>query len=146
MEALQYICTSNMDVPIGHVIYTGILNHQGGYVTDCTVTRLNKDRLAWVYVGFLCCLGGTQAIVPIKFICYLLYILVTVQTTVAYHELCRSFLSTLNFSMFINPLTGEAENSRHCKVLLQKKSLKIDRSLLTGSKHTNTRPKDCSFK
>ena len=46
----------------------------------------------------------------------------------------------------INPLTGEAENSRHCEVFLQKKSLKIDRSLLTGSKHTNTHPKDCSFK
>ena len=30
----------------------------------------------------------------------------------------------------LNPLTGEAENSRHCEVLLQKKSLKIDRRFL----------------
>ncbi len=44
MAALQYISTGDVDVPVGQVIYTGILNTQGGYLTDCTITRLNKDR------------------------------------------------------------------------------------------------------
>ncbi len=33
-----------MDVPISQVVYTGMLNTQGGYQSDCTVTRLEEEK------------------------------------------------------------------------------------------------------
>ena len=44
VDALQTICSNNVSIPVGHVTYTGILNHQGGFKTDCTVTRLDEER------------------------------------------------------------------------------------------------------
>jgi 4-methylaminobutanoate oxidase (formaldehyde-forming) len=40
---LQYLCSNNVDVPVGKVVYTPVLNERGGFETDVTVTRLSED-------------------------------------------------------------------------------------------------------
>ena len=42
--ALQAMCTGNIDVPVGRLIYTHMLNDLGGIETDITVNRLAEDR------------------------------------------------------------------------------------------------------
>ncbi|UPK75019.1 FAD-dependent oxidoreductase [Nocardioidaceae bacterium SCSIO 66511] len=39
VAALQWICTNDVDVPIGRAVYTGLLNDGGTYESDLTVTR-----------------------------------------------------------------------------------------------------------
>jgi glycine cleavage system aminomethyltransferase T len=41
---LNYICTNQIDQPVGTVIYTEALNKRGGIECDFTVTRLAEDR------------------------------------------------------------------------------------------------------
>ena len=43
---MQKLCCNNMAVPPGKIVYTGMLNNSGGYVTDCIITRLAQDR--WI--------------------------------------------------------------------------------------------------
>lgn len=43
MEYLQYLCSNDVDIPIGGVVHTGMQNERGGYENDCTVTRLDKN-------------------------------------------------------------------------------------------------------
>ncbi|HEY5645110.1 MAG TPA: FAD-dependent oxidoreductase, partial [Pseudomonadales bacterium] len=42
--ALQRLCAGNVDVPVGRLVYTHMLNQQGGIETDITVNRLAEDR------------------------------------------------------------------------------------------------------
>ena len=42
--AMQMLCTNNVAVPPGRIVYTGMLNGHGGYQTDCTVTRLAQNK------------------------------------------------------------------------------------------------------
>ncbi|HLB39722.1 MAG TPA: FAD-dependent oxidoreductase [Actinomycetota bacterium] len=44
LAGLQHLCTSNVDVPIGRVVYTLLCNQRGGIEMDPTVTRLAEDR------------------------------------------------------------------------------------------------------
>ncbi len=44
LEALQYLAVSNMDKPLGAVIYTQLCNERGGIEADVTITRLGKDH------------------------------------------------------------------------------------------------------
>lgn len=44
LEALQYMAVSNMDKPLGSVIYTQLCNERGGIEADVTITRLAKDH------------------------------------------------------------------------------------------------------
>ncbi len=44
LEALQTIAVSNMDKPIGSVIYTQLCNDKGGIEADLTITRTAPDR------------------------------------------------------------------------------------------------------
>ena len=37
--ALQWLCTADVDVPVGRAVYTGLLNARGTYESDVTVTR-----------------------------------------------------------------------------------------------------------
>jgi len=37
---LQWLCTADVAVPVGRVVYTGMLNERGGYEADVTLTRL----------------------------------------------------------------------------------------------------------
>ena len=39
LSFLQRTCSSNVDVPIGKIIYTHMLNHKGGIETDITINR-----------------------------------------------------------------------------------------------------------
>ncbi|XP_029061360.1 pyruvate dehydrogenase phosphatase regulatory subunit, mitochondrial [Monodon monoceros] len=42
LEILQYLFSNDLDVPVGHIVHTGMLNEGGGYENDCSVARLSK--------------------------------------------------------------------------------------------------------
>ena len=44
LRLLQHVCTNDVDVPVGKVVYTLFLNRRGGIENDGTVTRLREDR------------------------------------------------------------------------------------------------------
>ncbi|CAG7836779.1 unnamed protein product, partial [Allacma fusca] len=44
VDYLQRLCSSNVDIPIGHICGTGMLNPNGGYETDCVIVRTGKYR------------------------------------------------------------------------------------------------------
>jgi glycine cleavage system aminomethyltransferase T/glycine/D-amino acid oxidase-like deaminating enzyme len=41
---LQRLCANDVDVPVGRIVYTALLNERGGIVCDLTVTRITADR------------------------------------------------------------------------------------------------------
>jgi glycine cleavage system T protein len=43
-DFLQYLCANNIDRPVGRVVYTALLNKNGGIQADLTVTRMAEDR------------------------------------------------------------------------------------------------------
>ena len=43
LEALQWVCAADVDVPVGHCVYTPWLNERGTYEADLTVTRDGPD-------------------------------------------------------------------------------------------------------
>jgi 4-methylaminobutanoate oxidase (formaldehyde-forming) len=47
LEALQWVCAADVDVPVGHCVYTPWLNEHGRYEADLTVTRDREDCF-WV--------------------------------------------------------------------------------------------------
>ncbi|HEY7522639.1 MAG TPA: FAD-dependent oxidoreductase [Candidatus Limnocylindrales bacterium] len=47
---LQGLCANDVDVPVGRIVYTAMLNTRGGIETDFTVTRLADDRF-WIVTG-----------------------------------------------------------------------------------------------
>ncbi|MEM6485133.1 MAG: FAD-dependent oxidoreductase [Pseudomonadota bacterium] len=49
---LNWICTANVDVPVGKAVYTQWLNDRGTIEADLTVTRMRKDRYLIVTAGF----------------------------------------------------------------------------------------------
>ena len=44
MKFLNYVCSNQIDVPVGNLVYTQCLNKRGGIECDFTVTRLAEDR------------------------------------------------------------------------------------------------------
>jgi len=44
LRLAQLVCTNDVDVPVGKVVYTLFLNGRGGIENDGTVTRLGDDR------------------------------------------------------------------------------------------------------
>lgn len=50
MQQLQRICSANVDVEPGRIVYTHWLNARGGIEADLTVTRLEED-VYWVVSG-----------------------------------------------------------------------------------------------
>ena len=56
VEFLQYLCSNDIDIPIGHIVHTGMQNQYGGYENDCSVARLAENRL--VIPGFNKCSNG----------------------------------------------------------------------------------------
>ncbi|MBW2409054.1 MAG: GcvT family protein, partial [Deltaproteobacteria bacterium] len=42
-QFLQKVCSNDVAVPVGKVVYTPILNEEGGFETDVTVTRFSED-------------------------------------------------------------------------------------------------------
>lgn len=49
-RVLQMLCANDVAVAPGSVIYTGMLNENGGYESDLTVMRLDRDRY-WLITG-----------------------------------------------------------------------------------------------
>jgi 4-methylaminobutanoate oxidase (formaldehyde-forming) len=54
LAALQRLCANDIDVPIGRIVYTGLLNARGGFESDLTITRLAAD-------AFFIVTGSAQA-------------------------------------------------------------------------------------
>jgi glycine cleavage system aminomethyltransferase T/glycine/D-amino acid oxidase-like deaminating enzyme len=54
LALLQRLCANEMDVPVGKMVYTPMLNERGGIESDLTVTREAADR-------FLIVTGSAQA-------------------------------------------------------------------------------------
>jgi 4-methylaminobutanoate oxidase (formaldehyde-forming) len=50
-DVLQRVCANDVDVPIGKVVYTQLLNQRGGIEADLTVTRLAEDTYFIVTPG-----------------------------------------------------------------------------------------------
>ena len=50
LATLQYISTSDIDVPVGKLVYTHWLNSRGGIEADLTIARLDEERF-WVVTG-----------------------------------------------------------------------------------------------
>jgi 4-methylaminobutanoate oxidase (formaldehyde-forming) len=48
MTGLQWVCTADVDVPIGRAVYTGLLNARGTYESDLTVTRTGEQEFLLV--------------------------------------------------------------------------------------------------
>ncbi len=48
---LNRVCASEIDRPVGRIVYTTVLDHAGGTVCDLTVTRLQDDRFLVVTGG-----------------------------------------------------------------------------------------------
>ncbi len=48
LRLLQWLCTNDVDVPVGGVVYTGVLNSRGTYEADVTVTRIAEHEFLWV--------------------------------------------------------------------------------------------------
>ena len=46
--SLQWICTNDVAVPVGTVVYTALLNERGTYESDLTVTRVAADEFLLV--------------------------------------------------------------------------------------------------
>jgi 4-methylaminobutanoate oxidase (formaldehyde-forming) len=44
VKVLQRLCANNVDVPIGKVVYTALLNERGGFESDLTVVRLDEQE------------------------------------------------------------------------------------------------------
>lgn len=44
VEALQYVCSNDVDVPVGSIIHTGMQNRRGGYENDCSLARLSHNH------------------------------------------------------------------------------------------------------
>lgn len=49
-RVLQTLCANDVAVAAGKVVYTGMLNESGGYESDLTVMRLDRDRY-WLITG-----------------------------------------------------------------------------------------------
>lgn len=43
-DFLQRVCSNDLDVPIGKIVYTGLLNDAGGMETDLTITRTKEHE------------------------------------------------------------------------------------------------------
>ncbi|KAI1717819.1 aminomethyltransferase folate-binding domain-containing protein [Ditylenchus destructor] len=43
VKLLQKLCSADIDKPVGTTVYTGMQNHNGGYVVDCTMSRTGND-------------------------------------------------------------------------------------------------------
>ncbi|MFQ3348930.1 MAG: glycine cleavage system T protein [Paracoccaceae bacterium] len=48
---LQWLCANQMDVPVGKIVYTQMLNERGGIESDLTVTRLSENAFLMVVPG-----------------------------------------------------------------------------------------------
>jgi glycine cleavage system aminomethyltransferase T/glycine/D-amino acid oxidase-like deaminating enzyme len=48
LAGLQWVCAADVDVPVGHCVYTALLNARSTYEADLTVTRTGADSFLMV--------------------------------------------------------------------------------------------------
>lgn len=48
VKLLQYLCSNDIDVPIGSIIHTGMQNVHGGYENDCSLARLTDNHFMMI--------------------------------------------------------------------------------------------------
>jgi len=48
LAGLQWVCTADVDVPVGRAVYTALLNARGTYESDLTVTRTGEQEFLLV--------------------------------------------------------------------------------------------------
>jgi glycine cleavage system aminomethyltransferase T/glycine/D-amino acid oxidase-like deaminating enzyme len=51
LASVQCVALRQMDVPVGRVVYTPVLSHNGGFKSDLTIMRLGDDRFRVVTGG-----------------------------------------------------------------------------------------------
>jgi glycine cleavage system aminomethyltransferase T/glycine/D-amino acid oxidase-like deaminating enzyme len=51
LDAVQNLCVAQVDVPVGRVVYTSLLNEAGTFEADLTVMRLGRERFRFVTGG-----------------------------------------------------------------------------------------------
>jgi glycine cleavage system aminomethyltransferase T/glycine/D-amino acid oxidase-like deaminating enzyme len=51
LDAVQNLCVAQLDVPVGKVVYTSLLDTSGGFKADLTVMRLAHDKFRFVTGG-----------------------------------------------------------------------------------------------
>jgi glycine cleavage system aminomethyltransferase T len=51
LKSVQCVALRQMDVPVGRVVYTPVLSHNGGFKSDLTIMRLGEDRFRVVTGG-----------------------------------------------------------------------------------------------
>ncbi|XP_014666984.1 PREDICTED: pyruvate dehydrogenase phosphatase regulatory subunit, mitochondrial-like isoform X2 [Priapulus caudatus] len=44
VDFLQRLCSNDVDIPVGHVIHTGMQNYHGGYENDCSIVRMAENE------------------------------------------------------------------------------------------------------
>lgn len=44
VDFLQLLCSNDVDVPVGHIVQTGMQNDYGGYENDCILVRMDVNR------------------------------------------------------------------------------------------------------
>ena len=44
VDLLQYLCSNDVDVPVGSIIHTGMQNRRGGYENDCSLARIAPNQ------------------------------------------------------------------------------------------------------
>ncbi|XP_047524964.1 pyruvate dehydrogenase phosphatase regulatory subunit, mitochondrial isoform X2 [Pieris napi] len=44
VDLLQYLCSNDVDVPVGSIIHTGMQNERGGYENDCSLARISENH------------------------------------------------------------------------------------------------------
>lgn len=48
VSALQYLCSNNVDIPIGGIVNTGMQNKFGGYENDCSLARIAHNHFMMI--------------------------------------------------------------------------------------------------
>jgi 4-methylaminobutanoate oxidase (formaldehyde-forming) len=44
LAVLERLCANRIDVPVGRIVYTAMLNERGGFESDVTITRVARDE------------------------------------------------------------------------------------------------------
>jgi len=43
VDWLQSLCTNDVNIPVGGIVHTGMLNERGGYENDCLLVREREN-------------------------------------------------------------------------------------------------------
>lgn len=99
VDLLQYLCSNDVDVPVGSIIHTGMQNSRGGYENDCSLARIAVNQ--WVFNW------GVSFVVSIAVLCSTFsYMMIapTIQQTRCKHWISRH--SPKNGTVVVSDVTS----------------------------------------